>query len=304
MKLVLIGLILLVGICIVRLATYRRWIKEIHRHLVYIRKNESNLLLRDASYIACINELSNEINELIKEYRSKNIALRKKENIIKETITNLSHDIRTPITALDGYFQLLTQANDEETRQRYITATRNRLAITNDMLEELFTFAKLQNNMYELECERICVNHIIYHAMFDFYEDFKRKGLEPVIEIEDDKLYALGNEKALQRVMHNIVRNALIHGNSTFNLALQKQEKDILISIKNDFLVDTNENGDLNIDIEKVFERFYMADKARTKDSTGLGLSIAKELIEKMNGKIWAEVEGKEFIIRIKLLAC
>lgn len=69
-----VGLILLVSICIVRLVTYRRWIKEIHRHLVYIRKNESNLLLRDMSYIPCIKGLSNEINELIKEYTSKNVA--------------------------------------------------------------------------------------------------------------------------------------------------------------------------------------------------------------------------------------
>ncbi len=298
MRFALTGLMILAGVCIIRLVTYRRWIREIHRHLAYIRKSESNLLLRDSSHIPCINELADEINALIKEYRGKNVALRKQENIIKETITNLSHDIRTPITALDGYFQLLTEAQDEETRQRYIAVTRNRLAVTNDMLEELFTFAKLQNNMYQLESERILVNSVICHAMFDFYEDFKRKGLEPVIDIEEEELYAQGNEKALQRVLHNIIRNALIHGNRTFHAVVQKSEEGVLISIRNDFPADP-----LDIDIERVFERFYMADQARTKDSTGLGLSIAKELVEKMNGRIWAEVEEREFIITIQLPA-
>lgn len=83
-------------------------------------------------------------------------------------------------------------------------------------------------------------------------------------------------------MLHNIIRNALIHGNRTFHAVAQSSEEGVLISIRNDYTADP-----LDIDIERVFDRFYMADQARTKDSTGLGLSIAKELVEKMNGRIW-----------------
>lgn len=186
------------------------------------------------------------------------------------------------IISLDGYFQLLLTTEDEEKRKSYIEVIRHRLAVTNDMLEELFTFAKLQNNVYHLELDKTCINKTICRAVLDFYEDFKRKGTEPTIDIDEENV-----------LVHNIVKNALIHGAGDFKISMKKQEDKVLIIIENgcDWIE--------QLDLERVFEPFYMADKARTKDSTGLGLSIAKELVLGMNGTIEAEIQDGRFVVRI-----
>ena len=101
---------------------------------------------------------------------------------LKETITNLSHDIRTPLTSLDGYFQLLQQSDSEEERRKYVGIIQSRISSLKEMLEELFTYTRLQDADYELEMERIDFGKCAYDTVFSFYDEFQNRGIEPQVD--------------------------------------------------------------------------------------------------------------------------
>ena len=212
---------------------------------------------------------------------------------MKETITNLSHDIRTPLTSLDGYFQLLAQSDSEEEQRHYIEVIQSRISSLKDILEELFTYTKLQNEQYELKMETVDFGKCVYDTVFSFYDEFQTKGLEPEIDFCEENILIEGNTEAIRRILQNIIKNALVHGSQKIRMKLFSENNHIIFLCENDL-----ENpGD--IDIKKIFSKFYKADTARTSNTTGLGLSIAKSLVERMDGTIIAEIENDMFLIRV-----
>ncbi len=281
-------LIIFIGI----LLNYRRQVKKICRRLAFIIENESNALLENAYSFKEMKELSDIVNGVLIDCRENRIKYHRKDKNIKETITGLSHDIRTPLTSLDGYFQLLEQASDAEEKEHYDLIIQNRIRDLSDMLEELFTFAKLQNDVYEFESKECCINTILCDTLLGFYDDFTRAGITPDINIPDDSFISICSESALKRIFHNIIKNVLVHGCESFTVSLNTENGFNIILFKNKCM-DAEK-----IDVEHVFDRFYKADKARSETSTGLGLAIAKELTEKTGGTIRASIDDG-FIIEL-----
>ena len=219
------------------------------------------------------------------------------EQMIADIYTNLSHDIRTPLTSLDGYFQLLEEAKEESDRKRYIGIIQERIGSLKEMLEELFTYTKLQNGTYELKLERQNMSQILKETVFSYYDNWMEQGIRPQFEITEEPVWIQGNRQALRRTMQNIIKNGLDHGNKEINIQLTKNGNEAELVFRNK-VTDPGE-----IDIKRVFERFYKADRARSKNSTGLGLSISRGFVWKMNGEITAEIEGNWFCIKIRF-AC
>lgn len=164
------------------------------------------------------------------------------------------------------------------------------------MLEELFTFTKLKNDSYKLELTDCCMNRILKEAVFSYYDEWKKQGICPDISITEEMLYISGNKQGLRRVIQNVIKNGLDHGEKNISIKLTREDNHAVLKISN-----YTEHPE-NIDLSHVFERFYKADVARGRASTGLGLSIAKELVERMNGDISARIKGNDFIIEIKVL--
>lgn len=179
--------------------------------------------------------------------------------------------------------------------KRYLSIILERIGSLKDMLEELFTFTRLKNGDYHMELEEIYVNRILKDCIFSYYEDWCNKGIQLEISITEEPLVALGNEQAFRRVVQNIVKKRIDHGERKIMISLEKDRDGIVIKIGN--LVRDPEK----IDTERVFERFYKIDESRSRNSTGLGLSIAKEFVVQMGGRIEAYVQEKVFGIRICL---
>ena len=198
---------------------YQRQVKDICRQLAFLMKHDSNMLIQREFDLGGIGTLSDRLNELLELQRKEKQRYQEKEALIADTYTNLSHDIRTPLTSLDGYFQLMEECENVEDQRRYLNIIHERIHSLNEMLEELFTFTKLKNESYSLELAVLRISNQVIHSE--------------------------------------------------------------------------------QIDIEHVFDRFYKADVARSKTSTGLGLSIAKELVKRMNGEISAKTEKNEFAIEL-----
>ena len=276
-------------------------IRKISRQLKFIRDNKSNLEIPQNIPFREIDELSESINEVLQKYRKIELENERRESEFKSTITNISHDIRTPLTSLDGYFQLLSQAETEEEKSHYSEIIGERITSLKNILEELFTYTKLQDNEFELDLEPVNITQTIFNSVFAFYEDFSNKGIEPKINICDEEIFVNGNEEALKRVFYNIIKNAKEHlgsdrGNYSVSIELAANGDRVFFKCSNSVA----QTEDMEID--KVFERFYKSDKARTSNSTGLGLSIARELVQRMGGTIAAELAQGEFSVKAEFL--
>lgn len=276
------------------LILYRRQIKSFCRQLRFIQNNETNKIISlDINYKE-ITELSDCLNDILKKQHQLKLEYKRKDKQTKETIMNISHDIRTPITSLKGYFELLLEAEGEKEQERYYKIINARINSLNEILEQLFTYTKLQNDTYQFIFEECNINHILYEAIFSFYEDFKSKMIEPVVSIPEVSCIVWANGAAIKRAIQNIIKNALDHGKDQIVIEMLRDNK-VEIIVKNKF-----QSSD-SIDIDKVFTRFYKADTSRNHQSTGLGLSIAYELIKSMNGTIVAYIDEAFFSIRIEL---
>lgn len=288
---ILAGIIILQSIIIWK---YQRQVKDICRQLAFLMKHDSNMLIHREFGLGGIGMLSDRLNDLLELRRKEKQYYQEKETLIADTYTNLSHDIRTPLTSLDGYFQLMEACENVEEQRRYLNIIHERIHSLNEMLEELFMFTKLKNESYRLELTSCCINRILKETVFSYYDDWVRREIQPDIQITEEQLYIDGNKQGLSRIIQNVIKNGLDHGEKKIRIVLKREQNQAVLRISNQ--VTASEQ----IDIEHVFDRFYKADAARSKTSTGLGLSIAREFVRRMNGEIGAKIEENEFIVEMR----
>ena len=287
---ILAGIIILQSIIMWK---YQRQVKDICRQLAFLMKHDSNMLIHREFGLGGIGILSDRLNDLLELRRKEKQYYQEKETLIADTYTNLSHDIRTPLTSLDGYFQLMEACENVEEQRRYLNIIHERIHSLNEMLEELFMFTKLKNESYRLELTSCCINRILKETVFSYYDEWVRREIQPDIQITEEQLYIDGNKQGLSRIIQNVIKNGLDHGEKKIRIVLKREQNQAVLRISNQVIASEK------IDIEHVFDRFYKADAARSKTSTGLGLSIAREFVRRMNGEIGAKIEENEFIVEM-----
>ena len=274
---ILAGIIILQSIIMWK---YQRQVKDICRQLAFLMKHDSNMLIHREFGLGGIGMLSDRLNDLLELRRKEKQYYQEKETLIADTYTNLSHDIRTPLTSLDGYFQLMEACENVEEQRRYLNIIHERIHSLNEMLEELFMFTKLKNESYRLELTSCCINRILKETVFSYYDEWVRREIQPDIQITEEQLYIDGNKQGLSRIIQNVIKNGLDHGEKKIRIVLKREQNQAVLRISNQVIASEK------IDIEHVFDRFYKADAARSKTSTGLGLSIAREFVRRMNGEM------------------
>lgn len=272
---------------------YRRQVKSICRQLQFIKNHQTNMKLSADGRCFGMGALADEMNGVLLETEEKRQAVEAQETVIRETITNLSHDIRTPLTSLDGYVQLLEESTSKEEQARYIGIIRSRIEALRGILDELFLYAKLQGSAYLPALECVELNRIVYDTVFSFYEDCKARGMEPQVSVCEERVFTYGNETMIGRMLQNMIKNSLEHGKRDVRIRLEAEDKRIVFSCANKV-----EHAE-QIEIDRVFERFYRADSARANNSTGLGLSIARSLAEKMGADMSASLENDMFTVTV-----
>ena len=287
---ILAGIIILQSIIMWK---YQRQVKDICRQLAFLMKHDSNMLIHREFGLGGIGMLSDRLNDLLELRRKEKQYYQEKETLIADTYTNLSHDIRTPLTSLDGHFQLMEACENVEEQRRYLNIIHERIHSLNEMLEELFMFTKLKNESYRLELTSCCINRILKETVFSYYDEWVRREIQPDIQITEEQLYIDGNKQGLSRIIQNVIKNGLDHGEKKIRIVLKREQNQAVLRISNQVIASEK------IDIEHVFDRFYKADAARSKTSTGLGLSIAREFVRRMNGEIGAKIEENEFIVEM-----
>lgn len=284
--------VLFIGV-LIRYLMYQRQVQEICRQLEFLQQEDTNKRLQTDLSRQDIIKLTGQINAILDSQVTKEQEIRKKEEHLKETLANISHDIRTPLTSMKGFFELYLREQDNEQKAYYEKIIRDRMDDTLLLLEELFTYTKLQNASYELALEEFDFTRIVMNCLFDFYEQWQEAQITPKLEIAETPAMVLCNESAVKRILTNVLRNATIHGEGSVQITYQIQDGQVIFRCSNPVSYDEEP------DPEQVFDRFYRADTARSHTSNGLGLSIAMELTQRMDGNIQASMEEDIFTIEV-----
>lgn len=258
-------------------------IKAIYQRLNYIKDKNTNVMVDSPSKHPHVVRFVSLINENLRRTNELKQALIREEIELRNTITNLSHDLRTPITSMVGYIQLLRKENTLTDKQKeYLTIIESRIQTLRGLVEQLFQYSLV----YEMELpsfKKEDIRLVLEEALLLFYKDFQAQGMELKLELTNEPMIREIDRMSLKRVFMNIINNALKHGKDVVEIT----QTDRQIIFKN-----KTENID-HIDIGKLFNRFFTLAKARQTESYGLGLTIAKLLIEKMGYHITADLEGE-----------
>lgn len=269
-------------------------IKNISGQVHYIAKNDTNKRVTIYGKFRPMAELANDINEIIDDFTQRDADILRDDREIRDTLVNMSHDIRTPLTSLKGYFELLMQTEDAQEKSRYMSIIEERIESLSELLETMFLYTKVSSTNYNIELSKINFSSLVMETLFSYYEEFTNRGFEPRIEVEEN-LMIIGNEQSVKRIMHNLIKNVLVHASGDVDITIGKEGRQAYLIIRNGI-----KEGDVP-DPSKVFDRFYKGDASRQTISSGIGLSVVKKLVEKMKGVITASLEENTFSIDMRL---
>lgn len=280
----IISLIVLL-IIITRFILYKKEISSILEQLEFILNNDTNSLIRQKysfkNLKVLVNVLNNELKELIKErnkYKFNN-------NELNKTITNMTHDLRTPLTAINGYLDLYEEKPDK----KYLKIMKKKCNELSKLTESLFQFSKTNEKYFvDYKKEKICLNDFLEEKLISYYELFHNKKIEPNINITDQKIYININYEMLDSIFENIISNIIKYANKIFKVVLTDNGT---LTFKNDA------NNLDKISVSKIFDRYYTVNTS--KKSSGIGLSMAKEFVELNNGTIDAYYNNNKLTITI-----
>ncbi len=264
-------------------------IREIDAEMDRFLSQDTNVLISVSVDDKLIRRLAHRINTHLSKIRKLRIQYVNGDKELKEAITNISHDLRTPLTAIWGYLDLLERLDEGEVSEdvsRYLVQIRERTECLKQLTEELFAYS-LITSVPELTYEKVEINRAIEEAMVSFYGAFTQAGIEPHICICEKKIVKQLDKTALLRIFNNIISNAIKYSDGDFNVELNENGNIIFCNTANKLSA---------VEVGKLFDRFYTVDASRK--STGIGLSIARMLVERMSGSIEAEYrDGSLYII-------
>lgn len=286
---VVIGtLILITAALLMKIHLMQKAAKEIGDAFADRLITETNILIDISSGDRYMRDLANTLNAELRKLRTERHRFRQGDGELKNAVTNISHDLRTPLTAICGYLELLEEEEISEAARRYAGIIKSRTEILTQLTEELFRYSVITTAENTTVQEPVTINSVLEESLAAFYTALNKRGIIPDIHMPEEKVIRILDRSALIRVFSNLLNNAIKYSDGDLEVALSKTGE----------IIFTNTASELNeISVGKLFDRFYTVEDAR--NSTGLGLAIAKTLVEQMQGTISAEYEDSKLRVRI-----
>lgn len=292
MLVIIILLSIFIIFLLTRLFVLKNEIKNLTKQLQAYNKRLTNKKMNMALLDTSLERLSTEINQLIDLHVMENRKRVQFETEQRQAVANMSHDLRTPLTSIIGYIQM-AQSRDggKKEREELLAIALKKAKRLETLLNDFFELSIIESPEYELKWEKVNMRRVLTETLISFYERFVKKGIEPILDIGEKDIFIHADRSSVNRVIENLLSNALKHGDGNIVVRLEEDRGKVRIVVINDAQSLTKE------DIPRLFDRFYMADMSRSGKSGGLGLSIVKSLMDKMNGKIEASLENGQFSI-------
>jgi len=239
-----------------------------------------------------IKALTLTINHAIEEYSQLFLEKEKETNDLKNSIADISHDMRTPLTSIIGYLQLLSKSNIDDEGQRHLIIAIQKSQYLRKLLTDFHELAVLSTRETAIELEKVDLAGIVSDIILDNANEFAHKGVAPVFEQSDIPMFIMGETKALQRAIQNLVSNCIKYSNGDVTFTITENDTTSLI------IENPADNLD-SIDQNRLFDRFYKGDASRNVQGAGLGLPITRLLVESMGGEISVNVTSELFSIQL-----
>ena len=284
---VIVVLSILVITLVLRVVTTNIEIRNIIRDLEDITEKDTNILLTTSSGDKSIKSLVDSLNKELKKLLSIKREYSKGVFDVKKSAENIAHDIRTPLTVIKGYVDLLEEEDLSEEGKKCLEIIKGRTRYMKEMTDELFLSLSMKSRGV-LSLFDIDAKSVLEEALVSFYSEFKKKGMTPSIITPNDKVILKADSKALYRVYSNIISNALKYGEGEFNVQMDEKGN---ITFSN-----YAPNMD-SVEANKLLDRYYTISDA--KASSGIGLSISNEILQEMGGELKVRLDNKRLYISI-----
>jgi len=276
------------------------WHKSEQKRLAYqIEKNSkfesTGLVKKDSFFLG--KALIDSINILIVEHHRQKKEYEETRQNFKSMVTTISHDFRTPLTSISGYVQILLDDDEVsyENRQKYLKIIESRAISLSSLIEDFYTVSSIDSLDYPYNLTTISLSEILRAQIAAYYVELEKRYSTIEVDIVESPCYMISDRTSLQRIFSNLIKNALSYGIDKIRISIKEDENSYKIEFSNSLY----ENADKNI-ADKIFERNYSVNWASSSKSTGLGLSIAKSMTEKMGGSIGAEVIDDMLVFSIE----
>ena len=236
--------------------------------------------------------LAKAINRELSHLRKLKLQYASGDRELKEAVTNISHDLRTPLTAINGYLDLLNREEKSEKVENYISQIKNRTETLKSLTEELFRYSVV-TTMQELKPERLDMVRALEESLLSFYAVMQAKGIQPEITLPEGPVWRVLDAGAMNRIFSNIISNVVKYSDGDFSVTMDELG----------CITFSNTAKSLSaVEVGRLFDRFYTVEASRS--STGLGLSIAKVLTERMGGNISAQYQNERLYVRVEFGEC
>lgn len=281
--LTVLAVVLMVKICLMKKSA-----GEIKEKLEEKLKTDTNTLIDISSADRDMRNLAASLNVQLKKLQEERHRFCQGDLELKDAVVNISHDLRTPLTAICGYLDLLEREETSERVRQYLNQIANRTEAMKQLTEELFDYSVV-SSVKEMAAEQLCMNSVLEESIASFYGAIAQRGIVPSIAITDVRVERMLDKSALMRIFGNIISNAIKYSDGDLSI---KMDEVGAITFSN-----TAKKLDA-VEVGRLFDRFYTVEAAR--DSTGLGLSIARLLTKQMGGEITAEYENGMLVIMVE----
>lgn len=301
------GLLALCGIVIIllniKILLMQKAANEIREGIFYRLNTDTNTLIDIASRDKAMCALAESLNEELRMLRRQRQTYYQGNLALKEAVTNISHDIRTPLTAISGYIELMEKEEMSENIERYLSIIAERTRALSRLTEELFQYTIAMPNaenddvgnghgpgrtvMKETAAEDL--GKLLEESVLASYGALIQKGIEPDIQLPDKKVKCRVNSRITQRIFENILQNTLKYSDGDLQIILNEQGE--VLFINHAAALDAVQTG-------KLFDRYFTVENAKT--ATGLGLAIVRQLMEQMGGRINAWYEDGKLCLKLR----
>ncbi|MDD3338875.1 MAG: HAMP domain-containing sensor histidine kinase [Lachnospiraceae bacterium] len=283
-------LILCVAALLLKIHYMHKAAQEIEEAFAERLITDTNTLMGISSRDKYMRHLANEINSQLRILRRERRRFHQGDLELKSAVTNISHDLRTPLTAVCGYLDLLEWEKKSPQAERYVDIIRDRTEVMRQLTEELFRYSVLSSPDYGVQVETVSIGEVLEESIAGYYATLQAHKITPDIRMPERKVMRSLNRAALSRIFANLLNNAVKYSSGDLDITLTEKGE----------IIFANTATELDeVQVGKLFDRFYTVETGRK--STGLGLSIAKLLVEQMHGIIEADYREQRLYIRIQL---
>lgn len=271
-------LLVVITVLIFKIFSLRKSAREIAEAFADRLKTDTNTLILISSRDKEMRRLAEDVNEQLRLLRKQRHQYVSGDKELKAAVTNISHDLRTPLTAIWGYLDLLERQDTSEEVARYLARIRNRAEALKQLTEELFRYSVILSTVGELTPESCDLRGILEESLLSYYAVLTERGIAPEITMPEIPVTCMVDKKAMARILGNLISNAIKYSDGDLTVTLTEM---------GELTFENTAKGLDEVQVGRLFDRFYTVEAART--ATGLGLSIAKSLTEQMGGRIRAE---------------